>query len=254
MYSMNEQEMMAFMEWIPEAVMQLQDQLPQEFVQAVSQAQSVEEIDGILTEVSQSEEGAQLINALYQAFQQSNAQSQSQASLMAAMKKGGKIDYFVNCLAKGGSVDCNCNKVVKAQDGTPDGLRARGTQKAYRGDSEFKDDGTWTRRNGAHTKNIFKGKVLEQHVVTPGENGVPRRIIRTISNYSMPAQADTTYTDAAGLVAGRNPGFMARLFGNVHTPEFMDRVDAALVGADPYELNEAEVKSVEKANKKNKKK
>lgn len=108
---MNEQEMMAFMEWIPGAVAQLQDQLPQEFVQAVSQAQSVEDIDGILTEMAQSDEGSQLINALYQAFQQSNAQ---QSSLMASMKKGGKIDYFVNCFAKGGSVNCNCNKPVKA--------------------------------------------------------------------------------------------------------------------------------------------
>ena len=97
--------------------------------------------------------------------------------------------------------------------------------------------------NGADIKNVFNGNTLEQHVVTKGINGIPRRTVRIITNYNMPAKSDTTYVDAKGLEAGRNPGFLRRLFGNVHTPAFMDSVDTKLKNAEPIQLSEREVKA-----------
>ena len=96
--------------------------------------------------------------------------------------------------------------------------------------------------NGADIKNVFNGNTLEQNVVTRGINGIPRRSIRVITNYDIPAKSDTTYIDANGLEAGRNPGFFQRLFGNVHTPEFMNNVDAKLKNAEPIQLSEREVR------------
>ena len=96
--------------------------------------------------------------------------------------------------------------------------------------------------NGADIKNVFNGNTLEQNVVTRGINGVPRRSVRIITNYDIPAKSDTTYVDANGLEAGRNPGFFQKLFGNVHTPEFMNSVDAKLKNAEPIQLSEREVR------------
>jgi len=91
----------------------LSDKLPKEFVDVVSQAKSVEEIDNILNNLSQSEEGAQLINALYQAYKQVS----SQQNVVGSMKAGGKLDYFVNCFGRGGKTDkCGCGcKAIKAK-------------------------------------------------------------------------------------------------------------------------------------------
>jgi hypothetical protein len=95
-------------------------------------------------------------------------------------------------------------------------------------------------------KNIFSGNTLEQNVVTPGIHGVPRRIIREITNYDIPADADTLYRDANGLTGKRNPGFIDRLFGNVHSDKFMDRVDSILDGMEPRQLSEREVKKTQR--------
>lgn len=98
----------------------------------------------------------------------------------------------------------------------------------------------------AYVKNVFSGNTLEQNVVTEGINGVPRRTIRSITNYDNPAKSDTTYIDANGLEAGRNPGILARIFGNVHSNKFMDNIDSILVGMEPRQLSEKEVKRTKK--------
>lgn len=112
---MNDQEMIEFEQWLPQGVQMLSDKLPEEFVNVVSQAKSVEEIDNILNNLSQSEEGAQLINALYQAYKQIS----SQQNVVGSMKAGGKLDYFVNCFGRGGKTDkCGCGcKAIKAKGG-----------------------------------------------------------------------------------------------------------------------------------------
>ena len=112
---MNDQEMMEFEQWLPQGVQMLSDKLPEEFVNVISQAKSVEEIDNILNNLSQSEEGAQLINALYQAYKQVS----SQQNVVGSMKAGGKLDYFVNCFGRGGKTNkCGCGcKTIKAKGG-----------------------------------------------------------------------------------------------------------------------------------------
>lgn len=82
--------------------------------------------------------------------------------------------------------------------------------------------------------------------MTEGINGVPRRTIRSITSYDNPAESDTTYIDANGLEAGRNPGILARLFGNVHSDKFMNNIDSILVGMEPRQLSEKEVNKTKK--------
>lgn len=112
---MNDQERIEFEQWLPQGVQMLSDKLPEEFVNVVSQAKSVEEIDNILNNLFQSEEGAQLINALYQAYKQIS----SQQNVVGSMKAGGKLDYFINCFGRGGRTDkCGCGcKAIKAKGG-----------------------------------------------------------------------------------------------------------------------------------------
>ena len=98
-------------------------------------------------------------------------------------------------------------------------------------------------------KNTFSGNTLEQNLVTYDESGIPRRSVRRITNYDIPAQADTTYRDARGLWASKNPSWFAKLTGNVHTQRFMDTVDSNLKGFEPAQLNGREVKKTQKNQK-----
>ena len=215
----NEQEQMmaAFVQWLPQNIQQFEGSLPKEIIEPIATAQSPEEVVNVLNQLSQSQEGNQVVSAMFQAFQK------SQKTGMFA--KGGKLGQLLNKYQIGGS------------------LRKRGKLNAYRGSyPEYTNDGTWVSMNGADIKNVFNGNTLEQNVVTRGINGIPRRSIRIITNYDTPTKSDTTYVDAKGLEAGRNPGFFQRLFGNVHTPEFMNSVDAKLKNAEPIQLSEREVR------------
>lgn len=104
----------------------------------------------------------------------------------------------------------------------------------------------YTPNGPAYVKNVFSGNTLEQNVVTEGINGTPRRTIRRITSYDNPAKSDTAYVDANGREAGRNPGLLARLLGNVHSDKFMDNIDSILVGMEPRQLSEKEVKRTKK--------
>ena len=215
----NEQEQMmaAFVQWLPQNIQQFEGSLPKEIIEPIAAAQSPEEVVNVLNQLSQSQEGNQVVSAMFQAFQK------SQKTGMFA--NGGKLGQLLNKYQIGGS------------------LRKRGKLNAYRGSyPEYANDGTWVSMNGADIKNVFNGNTLEQNVVTRGINGIPRRSVRVITNYDIPAKSDTTYIDANGLEAGRNPGFFQRLFGNVHTPEFMNSVDAKLKNAEPIQLSEREVR------------
>ena len=216
----NEQQQMmaAFIQWLPQNIKQFEGSLPKEIIEPIATAQSPEEVVNVLNQLSQSQEGNQIVSTMFQAFQESQK--------TGMFKKGGKLEQLLNKYQSGGS------------------LRQRGKLNAYRGSyPKYVNDGTWTSMNGADIKNVFNGNTLEQNVVTKGINGIPRRSVRIITNYDMPAKSDTFYVDANGLQARRNPGFFQKLFGNVHTPEFMDSVDAKLVGAEPIQLSEREVKA-----------
>lgn len=213
-----QQTMAAFVQWLPQNIQQFEGSLPKEIIEPIATAQSPEEVVNVLNQLSQSQEGNQVISAMFQAFQESQK--------AGMFKKGGKLEQLLTKYQSGGF------------------LRQRGKLNAYRGSyPKYVNDGTWTSMNGADIKNVFNGNTLEQNVVTKGINGIPRRSVRIITNYDMPAKSDTFYVDANGLQARRNPGFFQKLFGNVHTPEFMDSVDAKLVGAEPIQLSEREVKA-----------
>ena len=221
MFNMNneqQQMMAAFIQWLPQNIKQFEGSLPKEIIEPIARAQSPEDVVNILNQLSQSQEGNQIVSTMFQAFQESQK--------TGMFKKGGKLEQLLTKYQLGGS------------------LRQRGKLNAYRGSyPKYVNDGTWTSMNGADIKNVFNGNTLEQNVVTKGINGIPRRSVRIITNYDMPAKSDTFYVDANGLQARRNPGFFQKLFGNVHTPEFMDNVDAKLKNAEPIQLSEREVKA-----------
>ena len=208
----NEQQQMmaAFIQWLPQNIQQFKGSLPKEIIEPIATAQSPEEVVNVLNQLSQSQEGNQIVSTMFQAFQESQK--------TGMFKKGGKLEQLLTKYQSGGS------------------LRQRGKLNAYRGSyPEYTNDGTWVSMNGADIKNVFNGNTLEQNVVTKGINGIPRRSVRIITNYDMPAKSDTFYVDANGLQARRNPGFFQKLFGNVHTPEFMNNVDARLENAEPIQ-------------------
>ena len=213
-----QQTMVAFIQWLPQNIKQFEGSLPKEIIEPIATAQSPEEVVNVLNQLSQSQEGNQIVSTMFQAFQESQK--------TGMFKKGGKLEQLLTKYQLGGS------------------LRQRGKLNAYRGSyPKYVNDGTWTSMNGADIKDVFNGNTLEQNVVTKGINGIPRRSVRIITNYDMPAKSDTFYVDANGLQARRNPGFFQKLFGNVHTPEFMDNVDAKLKNAEPIQLSEREVKA-----------
>lgn len=220
MFNMNneqEQKIIAFIQWLTQNIQRFEGMVSEETIREISSAKSVEEVAAALDKLSKEQGGNEIILHMVEVFQE------SQKTGMFA--KSGKLEQLLTKYQSGGS------------------LRQRGKLNAYRGSyPKYVNDGTWTSMNGADIKNVFNGHTLEQNVVTKGINGIPRRSVRIITNYDMPAKSDTFYVDANGLQARRNPGFFQKLFGNVHTPEFMDSVDAKLVGAEPIQLSEREVK------------
>lgn len=79
-----EQVMSAFIQWLPQNITKFGKQLPQEIVEPIAAAQSPDDVVGILNELSQSEEGSQVVSTLFETFQQS-------ANMF---KEGGKIEYL----------------------------------------------------------------------------------------------------------------------------------------------------------------
>lgn len=213
-----EQKIIAFIQWLPQNIQRFEGMVSEETIREIASAKSVEEVAAALDKLSKEQGGNEIIPHMVEVFQK------SQKTGMFA--KGGKLEQLLTKYQSGGS------------------LRQRGKLNAYRGSyPKYVNDGTWTSMNGADIKNVFNGNTLEQNVVTKGINGIPRRSVRIITNYDMPAKSDTFYVDANGLRARRNPGFFQKLFGNVHTPEFMNNVDARLENAEPIQLSEREVKA-----------
>lgn len=213
-----EQKIIAFIQWLPQNIQRFEGMVSEETIREITSAKSVEEVAAALDKLSKEQGGNEIIPHMVEVFQE------SQKTGMFA--KGGKLEQLLTKYQSGGS------------------LRQRGKLNAYRGSyPKYVNDGTWTSMNGADIKNVFNGNTLEQNVVTKGINGIPRRSVRIITNYDMPAKSDTFYVDANGLRARRNPGFFQKLFGHVHTPEFMNNVDAKLENAEPIQLSEREVKA-----------
>lgn len=170
----------------------------------------------------------------------------------SVFKCGGKMQRLSQRFARGGAADCGCKKKIPMHQNSGElggNLRQRGTATSTSTYPDYDDKSAWTRWNGADVANYFNGTTLEQHVVTPGIWGTPRRVVRVIRNYYDPAQADTTYVDARGVTGRKKPTFFDRLFGAIHSPEFMGGLDSTLEGYEPHALNEKETKTIEKKSK-----
>ncbi len=226
---MNDKELMDFVAWLPNNSELFADM-------------DVKAIIAQINDLASSDGGKETLKQLTKQYKSKE---------MGIFKEGGKLNYLL-CLKKGGNIqDCGCGKKIEKAQGGSDGLRERGSVNAYdERYPEFNRDSTWsvvsTPNGPAYVKNVFSGNDLEQNIVTEGIYGVPRRTIRSITSYDNPAESDTTYIDANGLEAGRNPGIIARLFGNVHSDKFMDNIDSILVGMEPRQLSEKEVRMTKK--------
>ena len=82
-----QQTMAAFVQWLPQNIQQFEGSLPKEIIEPIATAQSPEEVVNVLNQLSQSQEGNQVISAMFQAFQESK-----KAGMFA---KGGKLDYLI---------------------------------------------------------------------------------------------------------------------------------------------------------------
>ena len=82
-----QQTMMAFIQWLPQNAQQFEGSIPKDIIDPIAAAQSPEEVVNVLNQLSQSQEGTQIVSVMFQAFQE------SQKTGMFA--KGGKLNYLV---------------------------------------------------------------------------------------------------------------------------------------------------------------
>lgn len=87
---MNEQELVKFIEWLPNNVDAFRGKNP-------------EEIAGMLNEMAQTEEGAQTLHNLMNQYKQA----------APMFKSGGKLDSFVSKFQKGGKNTTNKNRQIE---------------------------------------------------------------------------------------------------------------------------------------------
>lgn len=230
------EELIDFIEWLPANSKRFEN---------LNQEEAVEQIN----ELFKTKEGQQEIENLLRVYKDSKTtmfKSGGKLAFLAAFKCGGKVKKGSQGLIVEDTSEKVGDKTEKSQlrAQLPTHIRKRGKVWAYpSGDSEFKDDSTWTYNNGAYIKNIFNGSTLEQHVVTRGEYGIPRKTVRIIDNYNTPATSDTSRVDANRYSYPDNPNKLQRIFKKFHSPEFKQRQNYRLEGMEPFELNEEEVKA-----------
>ena len=209
---------------------------PQELVQKASELGDNEEavaqfMQGLQLCAQGDPEGIKFVKSLFQE---------------PAYKKGGKILDFVCKHAKGGYVaGCGCGGSVKKAELGDEIPVTRGS---YQSSDYHNNRGNWVPTPKGLAQNYrpyafggrnwgFGGKDLQQILVVPGETGIPRRTVRTISgwfNTSIPTERlDTLYEDANG--SRRN------------SEEFKRRVDAELEGVSGERPKKEQGGKVEKA-------
>ena len=178
---MNEEQLIEFVNWLPSVVPEFKDATPDQIVQALNQ-------------MSESDEGQQMLSQLINTFQQAKQSADSQM-----FKKGGKLAAFVSKYGKGGEMCCKkkailqggmVNKVAeKMQDGGKtrldkklnEILRTEGDKISYRNVPE-----------GVFSQESWKWKNLRRDALGTGRNPVGS-FSRVIINSGTP-KADTTYT------------------------------------------------------------
>ena len=106
----NEQQqiMAAFVQWLPQNIKQFEGSLPKEIIEPIATAQSPEDVVNILNQLSQSQEGNQIVSTMFQAFQE------SQKTGMFA--KGGKLGQLLNKYQNGGSASLKTQTPAKRKE------------------------------------------------------------------------------------------------------------------------------------------
>ena len=106
----NEQQqmMVAFVQWLPQNIKQFEGSLPKEIIEPISAAQSPEEIVNILNQLSQSQEGNQIVSTMFKAFQESQK--------TGIFAKGGKLGQLLNQYQNGGSVSLKTQTPTKRRE------------------------------------------------------------------------------------------------------------------------------------------
>ena len=106
----NEQQqmMVAFVQWLPQNIKQFEGSLPKEIIEPIATAQSPEDVVNILNQLSQSQEGNQIVSTMFQAFQE------SQKTGMFA--KGGKLGQLLNKYQSGGSASLKTQTPAKRKE------------------------------------------------------------------------------------------------------------------------------------------
>ena len=91
-----QQTMAAFIQWLPQNIQQFEWSLSKEIIEPIAAAQSPEEVVNVLNQLSQSQEGNQVVSVMFQAFQESQK--------TGMFSKGGKLEQLLNKYQKGGRV------------------------------------------------------------------------------------------------------------------------------------------------------
>ena len=92
---MNEEQLIEFVNWLPSVVPEFKDATPDQIIQALNQ-------------MSESDEGQQMLSQLINTFQQAKQSADSQM-----FKKGGKLAAFVSKYGKGGEICCKKKAILQ---------------------------------------------------------------------------------------------------------------------------------------------
>ena len=95
MNSEQQQTMAAFIQWLPQNIQQFEGSLPKDIIEPIATAQSPEEVVNVLNQLSQSQEGNQIISTMFQAFQK---------SLTSKMFNGGKLKQLLDKCQTGNKI------------------------------------------------------------------------------------------------------------------------------------------------------
>ena len=92
---MNEEQLIEFINWLPSIVPEFKDATPDQIVQTLNQ-------------MSESDEGQQMLSQLINTFQQAKQSADSQM-----FKKGGKLEAFVSKYGRGGEMCCKKKAILQ---------------------------------------------------------------------------------------------------------------------------------------------
>ena len=80
---------------MPQNIQQFEESLPKDIIEPIATAQSPEEVVNVLNQLSQSQEGNQIISTMFQAFQK---------SLTSKMFNGGKLKQLLDKCQNGNKI------------------------------------------------------------------------------------------------------------------------------------------------------